>query len=176
MRITHRACGLHKQWEFAAAARPYFANKSWTDQGLAQAIRAEYDIVAELVDTAEKNKIRVQQPIAEISIGPFHVAAPFRNVYPYFIPQFDRTPEPDQEALESAGFWIGKPPGFLANLLEKAAARVQKWIDESWDNERLKHGGCTTASNEISVVLYGDFCPGRRVLLTGDAGSGGCRW
>lgn len=105
-----------------------------------------------------------------MSIGPFRVVSPFQNVYPFFLPQFERTPDADQAAIEEAGFWIKKPPGFLANLFEKAVAKVQKWIDESWDNERLKDGGCTSASNESSVVLYGDFGVGRRVLLTGDAG------
>ncbi len=45
--LTVKNLWLHKPWEFAAAARPYFANKSWTDQGLATEIRKEYDIVAE---------------------------------------------------------------------------------------------------------------------------------
>ena len=161
---------LHKPWEFAAAARPYFANKNWTDQGLAQEIRNQYNVVAELVDTAVQKQIAIHQPFAGMSIGPFRVVSPFERVYPYFLPQFDRTPEPDQPAIEAAGFWIGKPPGLIANLVEKVAAKVQKWIDESWDNERLKDGGCTTASNESSIVLYGDFGPGRSVLLTGDAG------
>jgi beta-lactamase superfamily II metal-dependent hydrolase len=161
---------LHKPWEFAAASRPYFANKNWTEQGLTKEIRSQYDIVSELVDTAEKSKIPVLQPFASTCIGPFRVVSPYRNVYPYFMPQFDRTPDPDQAAIEAAGFWIGKPPGLIANLLERAAAKVQKWIDESWDNERLRDGGITTASNESSVVLYGDFGPGRRVLLTADAG------
>lgn len=98
------------------------------------------------------------------------MVSPYRNVYSYFIPQFDRTPDPDQAVIEAAGFWIGKGPGLIAKLLEKAAAKVQKWIDESWENERLKDGGVTSATNESSVVLYGDFGPGRRVLLTGDAG------
>ena len=140
--LTVKNLWLHKPWEFAAAARPYFANKSWTDQGLATEIRKEYDIVAELADTALKKNITIQQPFAGMSIGPFRVVSPFQNVYPYFIPQFDRTPDPDQASIEAAGFW----------------------------NERLKDGGCTSASNETSVVLYGDFGPGRRVLLTGDAG------
>jgi beta-lactamase superfamily II metal-dependent hydrolase len=161
---------LHMPWQFAAAARPYFANKNWTDQGLAQELRREYDILSDLVATAVKKSIAIQQPFAGMSIGPFQVVSPFQNVYPYFIPQFDRTPDADQEALEAAGFWIGKPPGFLAGLLEKAAAKVQKWITESWENERLKDGGATSASNESSVVLYGDFASGRRVLLTGDTG------
>jgi beta-lactamase superfamily II metal-dependent hydrolase len=34
----------------------------------------------------------------------------------------------------------------------------------------LRDGGITSASNESSVVLYGDFGTGQRVLLTGDAG------
>ncbi len=168
--LTVKKLWLHKPWEFAAAARPYFSNKSWTDQGLSQELRKEYDIISDLVDTAEKNKITVQQPFAGTCIGPFRVVSPYRNVYPFFMPQFDRTPDPDQEAIKAAGFWIGKPPGAFAIFLEKAAAKIQKWIDESWENERLKDGGCTSASNETSVVLYGDFGPGRRVLLTGDAG------
>lgn len=161
---------MHLPWQFAAAARPYFANKNWTDQGLAQELRREYDILGDLVAMSVKKNIPVQQPFAGASIGPFRVVSPWENVYPYFIPQFDRTPDADQAALEAAGFWIGKAPGLLAGLLEKAAAKVQKWITESWDNERLKDGGVTSASNETSVVLYGDFGPGRRVLLTGDAG------
>jgi hypothetical protein len=128
------------------------------------------------VDTAVKNKISVQQPFAGMCVGPFRVVSPFQGVYPYFIPQFDRTPEPDQAAIEAAGYWIGKGPGLLARIFEKAAAKVQKWIDESWENERLKDGGCTSASNESSVVLYGDFGPGRRVLLTGDAGIWASAW
>jgi beta-lactamase superfamily II metal-dependent hydrolase len=161
---------LHMPWQFAAAARPYFANKSWTDEGLSQELRKSCDIVGDLVTHAVKNNIPVHQPFAGMSIGPFRVVSPFQDIYPYFIPQFSATPDPDQAAIEAAGFWIVKPPGFLAQLLEKAAAKVQNWIDESWENERLKDGGCTSASNESSVILYGDFGPGRRVLLTGDAG------
>jgi len=161
---------LHMPWQFAAAARPYFANKNWTDQGLAQELRNEYDILWDLVTTAVRKKISIQQPFAGASIGPFQVVSPFQNLYPYFIPQFDRTADADRAALEAAGFWIGKPPGYLAGLLDKAAAKVQMWITETWDNERLKDGGVTSASNETSVILYGDFGPGHRVFLTGDAG------
>jgi beta-lactamase superfamily II metal-dependent hydrolase len=168
--LTVQNLWLHMPWQFAAAVRPYFASKNWTDQGLTQELRNEYDIVGDLVALALEKKIAIQQPFAGTSIGPLRVVSPFLEVYPYFVPQFDRTPDADQAALEQAGFWIGKPPGLLAGLFEKAAAKVQKWITESWDNERLKDGGCTSASNETSVVLYGDFGPGRRVLLTGDAG------
>lgn len=164
---------LHLPWQFAAAARPYFANKTWTDQGLAQELRREYGIIGELVDLAAENNISVYQPFAGMSIGPFRVLSPFHNLYPYFLAQFDRTPDPDRAALEQAGFWIGRPPGFLASIFDKAAAKVQKWTTETWDKELLKDGGITSASNETSVVLYGDFGPGRRVLLTSDAGTWG---
>jgi beta-lactamase superfamily II metal-dependent hydrolase len=168
--LTVRNLWLHKPWEFAAEARPYFANKAWTDDGLARELRREYDITSELVDMAAKKGITVRQPFAGLSIGPFQVMSPSSQGYPYLIPQFDRTSDPDQESIQAAGWWINKPPGLLANLFEKASAKVQKWTNESWENELLKDGGCTSASNETSVVLYGDFGPGRRVLLTGDAG------
>jgi glyoxylase-like metal-dependent hydrolase (beta-lactamase superfamily II) len=86
---------LHMPWQFAAAARPYFANKNWTDQGLAQELRKEYDILGDLVATAVKKNIAIQQPFAGMSIGPFQVVSPYQNLYPYFIPQFDRTPDAD---------------------------------------------------------------------------------
>ncbi len=161
---------LHQPWAFAAAARPYFADKRLTDQGLAQALRGEYDVLVDLVATAEAKNIVVQQPFAGATIGPFRVVSPYQGMYPYFMPQFDRTPEPDQKALEAAGVWIGKPPSPLSRLLEKAVAKVQNWVPETWAHERLKDGGKTSATNETSVVLYGDFGPSSRVLLTGDSG------
>ena len=117
-----------------------------------------------------KKNIAVYQPFAGMSIGPFQIVSPYQNLYPYFIPQFDRTPDADQTALEAAGFWVGKTPGIMAGLVEKAVAKAQKWITETWENERLKDGGITSASNETNVVLYGDLGPGRRVLLTSDVG------
>jgi beta-lactamase superfamily II metal-dependent hydrolase len=160
---------LHLPWTFAAESRPYFANKTWTDQGLAKELRSEYDLLGELVALAVEKKIPIQQPFAADSIGPFRVLSPYRWVYPLFLPQFDRTPQADQQAIEAAKFWIGKEPGLAARLFEKLVAKVQSWTTESWNTELLKDGGVTSATNETSVVLYGDFAAGR-VLLTGDAG------
>ena len=87
------------------------------------------------------------------------------------MPQFDRTPEADQAALEALGLWIGKPPGLFAKLASMAVAKVEQWVKETWESERLKDGGKTSATNESSVVLYGDFGPSKRVLLTADAGN-----
>ncbi len=96
--------------------------------------------------------------------------SPHREIYALLMPQFEKTPAPDQAAIEGTGFWLGKSPSLFAQILEKAAAKVQKYIFESWENELLRDGGRTSASNESSVVLYGDFGPKRRVLLTGDIG------
>jgi beta-lactamase superfamily II metal-dependent hydrolase len=162
---------LHMPWLSAAAARPYFANKNWTDIGLTQALHEEYDLIAGLVDLAEEKKtIHIRQPFAGATIGPLRVLSPWEKSYPLLLPQFDRTPDADQAAIEAAKWWIGNQPGSIAKMFDKAAAVVQKWAKESWDKELLKDGGVTSASNETSAVLYGDFGVGRRVLLTGDAG------
>ncbi len=162
---------MHAPWAFAAAARPYFSDKRWTAEGLQAAIRKEYDVLSELVQlSAGARQIALQLPFAGANIGPFRVLSPHEEVYPALLAQFDRTPDPDQKAIEGTGWWIGKQPGVIARMIERAKAKVQTWVTESWDKELLRDGGITSASNESSVVLYGDFGVGRRVLLTGDAG------
>jgi len=161
---------LHIPWIFASKARPYFANKRWSDEGLERTIKTEYDLIVELVELAVSKKIQLSLPLAGASTGPFRVLSPHQNVYPLLLSQFDRTPDPDQPALEATGWWIGKQPNLVSRIIEKVLAKAQTWVTENWDNERLKDGGITSASNESSVILYGDFGVGRRVLLTGDAG------
>jgi beta-lactamase superfamily II metal-dependent hydrolase len=162
---------MHVPWAFAAAARPYFANKNCTVDGLQEAIRKEYDVLIELVQlTAGGRQITLQSPFAGATIGPFRVLSPHRDVFTVLLPQFDRTPDPDQKAIEATGWWIGKQPGVIARMLDRAKAKAQTWVTESWGKELLRDGGITSASNESSVVLYGDFGVGRRVLLTGDTG------
>lgn len=160
---------MHVPWDLAAASRPYFANKNWTIDGLRVAIREEYDVLVELVQLAAGRKVALRLPVAGASVGPFQVLAPHQDVYTVLMPQFDRTPDPDQKAIEATGWWIGKQ-GIIARILEKVAAKAQTWVTETWDKELLRDGGITSASNESSIVLYGDFDHGRRVLLTGDAG------
>src|SRR5579883_367361 len=162
---------LHVPWQNASHALPYFANKQWTVAGLETAIRSEYDIIAGILELAEEKGINVQEPFAGIEIGPFVVLTPSVDEYALLLPQFDRTPDPDQEAIEAAGLWIGKAakPGTLTALFQKAVATVKNWVFETWATEQLRDGGITTASNESSLVLYG-FANDKPVLLTGDAG------
>jgi hypothetical protein len=166
-----RALWLHVPWLHAAVSRPYFANKSWTDEGLAAAIRGEYDLLQEIVDLAASKRIPIYEPFVGSAVGPFQILSPHQGIYERLMPQFDRTPEPDQAMLETERCWIGTqlPSSLLAQLVEKAVAKIQKWVPETWEYERLKDGGITSASNESSVILYGDFDAGK-VLLTGDSG------
>jgi hypothetical protein len=162
---------MHVPWRLADAA--LFAG-NWTAGGLETAIKKEYDIVAEIVDIAENNGVAIHYPFAGQQIGPFLVSSPSEWAYRHLLPQFDKTPEPNQEAIELDEMWIGKET-LVQRLIEKARAAVSGWIGESWTNEQLRNGGITSASNETSVVLFGEF-EGGNVLLTGDAGLNALTW
>lgn len=162
---------LHMPWAFVTDARKYLADKKSSDDALVGKIIKEYDIITDVVSMAVNKNIAIHMPFAGDTIGPFHVLSPHKMFYTALMPQFDRTPDADQVAIEADGFWIGEQPdSFIRTILEKAAAKVQKWIGETWEDERLKDGGITSPSNESSIILYGDFGNGRRTLLTGDAG------
>jgi beta-lactamase superfamily II metal-dependent hydrolase len=165
---------LHVPWLLADEARPLFDNKNWTNDGLKTTIKREYDIISEIFDIASSRNITMYYPFAGSQIGPFRILSPSREAYRYLLPQFDKTPDADQSAIEAAGMWIGKE-SLAKKVFEAAKAAVQRWIKETWDDERLKDGGITSASNESSVVLYGSFESGR-ALLTGDAGIRGLTW
>jgi beta-lactamase superfamily II metal-dependent hydrolase len=167
---------IHIPWHLAEESRHLFNDKRWTKDGLAAAIKQEYDIISEIVDLAVAAGCKIHYPFQGTNIGPFRVLSPSRTAYVHLLPQFDKTPDPDQALLESASMWLGKAPTFVAGLLEKVVAKAQTWIEEKWNFERLKDGGVTSASNESSVVLYGDFGENRRALLTGDAGINGLTW
>jgi beta-lactamase superfamily II metal-dependent hydrolase len=167
---------LHIPWLLAEDARHLFKDKRWTKDGLCAAIKKEYDIISEIVDLAQANGCTIYYPFQGNTIGPFRVMSPNREAYFHLLPQFDKTPEPDQVLLEVASMWLATGPGVVGGLLEKLVAKTQTWIEEKWDSERLKDGGVTRASNESSVVLYGDCGNNCRVLLTGDAGIQALTW
>src|SRR5262249_54052224 len=109
---------------------------------------------------------------------PFTVLSPSKYAYLYLLPQFDKTPPPDQTAIEAASMWLGKatvPQAGLLGLLQKATAKISKWLSETWGVESLRDDGQTSASNETSVVLYANLGDSR-ILLTGDAGRNALTW
>ena len=70
---------LHVPWLHAAATRPYFQNKSWTDAGLSATIRKEYDIVGDVFDAAAARGVQIFEPFAGSAVGPFAVLSPHRG-------------------------------------------------------------------------------------------------
>ena len=166
---------LHIPWLLSDEAITLFKNKAWTTAGLSAAIKKEYDILAELVDLAVEKGTTVHYPFQGAQIGPFTVLSPSRHAYLHLLPQFDKTPDPDQALIEQSSLWIGKAATGVWGLLEKAAAAITSWLPEDWYTERLKDGGKTSASNESGVVMYADTTSGR-ILLTGDAGINALWW
>jgi beta-lactamase superfamily II metal-dependent hydrolase len=165
---------LHAPWLEAEDARPLFANKAMTPDGLRRRVKGEYDIVSKAFDLAVEAGCAVRPAFQGAEIGPFRVLSPSRYAYLHLLPQFEKTPDPDRAAIEAASMWLGKA-NLRDRLIEAAMATVQGWTRETWQRELLRDGGVTSASNESSVVLYGSFEMGP-VLLTGDAGLNGLRW
>lgn len=163
---------LHVPWMMAAQAKHLFSDKTVTTETLARRIRDEYDILSELVTLAQTYGTAIHQPFEGAKIGPFVVLNPSAYVYTHLLPQFERTPEPDQAALEAAGMWLGKArrKSFLRRAIENVT-----WTFETYQFETLRDRQYTSASNESSVVLYAD-CGEARILLTGDAGIEALTW
>ena len=168
---------MHIPWMLSDEAIHLFKNKNWTKEGLAKSIKDEYDILSEILDLAWTTDCQVRYPFQDSKIGPFTVLSPRRATYLYLLPQFEKTPDPDQAAIEAAGMWLGKGAvGLISNAIQALTEAIQKWVEESWTKERLKDGGVTSASNESSVVLYADIGEDQRLLLTGDAGVNALSW
>lgn len=167
---------LHIPWEYTKHALHLFSEKNSTEAELENAIRNEYPIIEQLVEAAEKQGCNVEYPFAGTRIGPFIVASPSLYRYCHLLPQFEKTPAPNREAIAASYLWLEKERG-LQKVLEAFRASEERWTRETWDEELLRNGGKTAPSNESSVVLYGDLAlPGRRKLLTGDAGINALYW
>ncbi len=172
--VAVNALWLHVPWLHASEALHLFADKRLTADVLTRRIKAEYDVIDEVVDLALAQGCGIHRAFQGSQIGPFRVLSPNRGVYTYLLPQFDKTPDPDQTAIEAVGLWIGKA-SVADRVFENARAALQRWTTERWDQERLRDGGITSASNESSIVMYGWFENGP-ALLTGDAGLRGLNW
>jgi hypothetical protein len=167
---------MHVPWLLAREVVHLFADPKWTADGLEKNIKGNYDILAEIFDLAVEANAKIFYPFEGSRVGPFTVMSPQKQVYLHLLPQFDKTPDPDKELIEGAGMWLGKANA-ITTLIEKTIAAVTSWVEETWVGERLKDGGVTSASNESSVVLYGNLgVGGGRILLTGDAGVNALRW
>jgi beta-lactamase superfamily II metal-dependent hydrolase len=159
---------LNAPWAAAEGALRYFEGPI-TALSLREKLVKEFDQIADLVNLALARGVAVHSAFAGTQIGPFVVLGPHEAIYNWLLPQFERTPAPNREAIEADGLWIGER-SFFARIGQSVVSALQKFFDESWTVERLKDGGITSASNETSIIMYADLGEQGRALLTGDAG------
>lgn len=157
-----RELWMHRPWLYADELVSRF-KYAWTEQGLRQKLREGFPIVAELEEIALRKGVQIHDPFAGSQIGVFTVLSPTRDFYLDLLPNMSRTPEPADHAViddlrqsSAAGFF-----GAIKNVVFG--------VFESWDIETLDNAGETSASNESSVVLFGQVDE-KRILLTADAG------
>lgn len=134
---------MHRPW--AASERPY------RDLGAAYALE----------QMARARRIPVREPFAGATIGPFTVLSPRQDCYvDALLPAFGARPA-------SCGPAACGGVAALTALMRSSGRWLRRWWQES-----LREDAATSAENESSAVLYGDF-DGRGVLLTGRAGPRG---
>jgi beta-lactamase superfamily II metal-dependent hydrolase len=138
-----------------------FKSRKWLVENLKRELRAAYPTVEELLELAEMRGTSIRLPFQGMTIGPFHVLSPSLDLYEGLLPQFEATPQPDQNLLQQLGRWL--------QVGRRIATRTVWSVHESWSKETLREGGLTSAQNESSVILLGHFGQDR-ILLTGDAG------
>ena len=164
-----RRVWTHVPWWHAEEILPYLQDTRWTIDSLAKRLKAEYDVISEIVTAAGRKGIPVSEPFAGNTIGPFTVLSPPRHVYPQLVAHFPDTPRASGKMSDFAD------QNFL-KAVHEALAKTIASIWEAWGLERLRDGGETGARNESSVVLYGQFDGWNPILLTGDAGNLGLEW
>ena len=148
-------------WAHAPEVQRLVDDGRRTVQGIADRLREDCPFVADIVAEAQRRRLPIFEPFQGSSVGPFTVLSPPRAVYPrLLLEMLDIEPAAARQATLAEA--LAKTMGGLMT----AAARVA----EAWGWETLRDGGVTSARNEISTVLYGDFGSDGRVLLTADAG------
>ena len=151
---------MHRPWNYAENIRHLFHDGRITDNSLEQRYREALQSAHELEAAALARQIPISEPYQGVQVGPFTVLSPDSNWYlneP--VPNFRGAPALKQELGIDA---------MLKAILDAAKAGV-KWVQETLDIETLSEGGETSAQNESSVVMCGNF-DGQKVLITGDAG------
>ncbi len=155
---------MHRPWEHSSKILDYFKDGRLTDQSLAARLKDKMAAAYEVEQLALGKRIPVIEPFQGMTIGNFVVLSPPRDWYIHdLIADFEKSPQAKAETIVTSAV------DSLVKVVEGAAAKVMTWIDEKWDVETLQEDVETSAENESSVILFGNF-DGQGVLLTGDAG------
>lgn len=155
---------LHRPWAYCAEIRDYFHDGRITDVSLERRFREKMSAAHALEVLALKKRVPVHEPFeGDVIGGAFRVLSPEKNCYVHeLIQEFAKTPAQKKNTAANEAFSV-------ADMLKSAFAKVTEWIDETWNVETLRSDVCTSAENESSVILFGQF-GANGVLLTGDAG------
>jgi len=138
---------MHRPWLHSRTVRDAVPPRHIGDARPAGPLARKLRAVRKLELAALQRGIPIHEPFQGAQIGGFRVLSPARDWYlGQLLPTFGR-PFIPMPAPASAGF----------------ADR------ESWGVELLRESVTTSADNESSVILWGEF-DGQGVLLTGDAG------
>jgi len=157
---------MHRPWRYSSVILDYFKDGRITDKSLADRLKEEMSAAYALEEIAGKRHIPVYEPFRGLRIGDFFVLSPEENWYIHdLIPEFEKSPEQKKVEGRAAQGLAGE----VLKLLSEAAKGAASWIADQWDAEYLREDVETSAENESSVVLFGEFT-GRGILLTGDAG------
>ncbi len=152
---------MHRPWNYAAGLLDHFRDPRFTAGGLEARIRDALDAAHELERIATAKKIPIYEPFQGSAIGPFVVLSPERDWYlKELVPNFSRTPDAKRPAI-----------GLLGQF-SQAVGDAAAWVAEAMNVETLDETGETSAQNESSVVMFGNF-GGNGVLLTADSGRQG---
>lgn len=157
---------LHRPWAYSPLIRHYFDDGRITVTSLAARLQDRMRAAHDLEVIARRRGIPIEEPFAGKAIGPFEVLSPSHDWYVHaLVPAFEKSPEATTNRP------LGPPPASagIIGALALAPTAIGRWLVENCFFETLRDDVTTTAENESSVVLYGNFA-GHGVLLTGDAG------
>lgn len=145
---------MHQPWSHSPDILRHFLDGRITNSSLERRLRVSMDAAHEVEEIALKKKIPIIEPFAGLRSpdGVITVLGPSLPYYQQLLPAFSKTPESTSSPAKSYG---------------SGNNEVQR-VMESLDTERLP-GDITSAENNSSAVLLFQI-PGRRVLITGDAG------
>ena len=165
-RLDVQRLWLHRPWAYSPLIRHYFDDGRITSASLSARLQDKMRAAHDLEILARNWGIRIEEPFAGKTIGPFQILSPVQDWYLHsLVPAFEKSPDASSNRL--AG-----PPSASAGImgaLALAPTSIGRWLVENWFVETLRDDVTTTAENESSVVLYGNF-GGHGVMLTGDAG------
>jgi beta-lactamase superfamily II metal-dependent hydrolase len=150
---------MHQPWDHAEAICHLFDDGRVTPNGIEGRFQRALWAAHDLKEMAAAKKIPIVEPFAGLADanGVLRVLGPTQDYYRLLLAGFRCAPDPISALKAFLSASVG--------LVKEAVSRVA----ESLAIETLTDDGITSSENNSSAILYIQV-PGRKVLLTGDAG------